>query len=243
MSIAFARWDEAARLYAVLARLDLGADAASLFDRGLVGGPWVAPLRAAYQAAPGRLVLQGVALLPAGELRSRLRDDPPAGLADALGRRLCSAAADGLDAIADEPLDYASVPREILEPLQALRSALWERTGPPPALTVVDCPALGRAGRAVAAPEGRVVAVSLAEPAEHVLCQVLHEEIHAVTDPLVRHSWTSGGASRDTAVGTPGYARHQALETAAIEVGDALVAARAPRWSDAYRRWRARFGV
>ncbi len=243
MSIAFERWDEAARLYAVLARLDLGADAASLFDAGLATGPWVAPLLTAYRAAPGRLVLQGVALLHPGELRSRLRDNPPAGLTDALGRRLCSAAADGLDATAHEPPHYASVPREIIEPLQALRTALWERVGPPPALTVVDCPALGRAGRAITAPQGRVVAVSVAEPSEHVLCQVLHEETHAVTDPLVRQSWGAAGASRDTAAGTPGYARHQALETAAIEVGDALIAARAPRWSSAYRRWRTRFGV
>lgn len=138
---------------------------------------------------------------------------------------------------------YAEAPTQILEPLQLLRSALWERQGTPPALTVVDCPALGRAGRAVASGQGRVVAVSLAEPAEHVLCQVLHEETHAVTDGLVRESWTPSGAARDTAVDSPGYARHQALETAAIEVGDALIAARAPAWSDAYQRWRARFGV
>lgn len=243
MSIAFVRWEGAARLYAVLARLDLGADAASLFDARLPGGAWVQPLLAAYRAAPGRLMLHGVALLRSTDLRACLRDEPPPGLDDAAGRRLCAASLDALDATAADPLNYAEVPSEIVEPLQALRLALWERVGPPPALRVVDCPALGRAGRAVAAEQGRVVAVSLAEPAEHVFCQVLHEETHAVTDPLVRDSWTPSGPSRDTAVGGPGYARHQALETAAIEVGDALIAARAPVWNDAYQRWRARFGV
>ncbi len=243
VSITFVRWDEAARLYAVLARLDLGADAASLYNPRLPAGPWVPPLLEAYRAAPGRLVLQGVGLLGRGDLCARLRDQPPAGLEDASGRRLCAATADGLDATTSEPLHYAEAPREIVEPLQVLRAALWERVGPPPALVLVDCPALGAAGRAVTGTEGRVVAVSLAEPAEHVLCQVLHEETHAVTDPLVRRSWPAGGAIRDTAVGSPGYARHRALETAAVEVGDALIAARAPKWSEAYDRWRSRFGV
>lgn len=243
VSIAFVRWEGAARLYAVLARLNLGADAASIFDAGLPGGSWVQPLLDAYRAAPGRLVLHAVPLLGAGGVRTVLEDEPPRGLQDPPGRRLCAAALEALDATAAEAVSYAATPVEIVEPLQTLRTALWERVGPPPSLTIADCPALGRAGRAAAAAQGRVVAVSLAESPEHVLCQALHEETHAVTDPLVRQSWTSAGARRDTAVGSQGYARHQALETAAVEVGDALIAARAPAWSGAYRRWRARFGV
>ena len=85
--------------------------------------------------------------------------------------------------------------------------------------------------------------MSLAEPAEHVLCQVLHEETHVVTDPIVCAQWPADGPARDTAVGSAGYERHRALETAAVEVGEAVIAARAPRWLDAYRRWRGRYGV
>ncbi|MGH1343449.1 MAG: hypothetical protein ACRBN8_17955 [Nannocystales bacterium] len=242
MNIDFVRWDQAARLYAVLARLDLGADAASLYDARLATGPWVESLLDAYQAAPKRLLLHGAPLVLSEEGRPLEVDIPPAGLSDASGRRLWAATLEGLEAIASEPLQYAEVPAEIIEPLGVLRAALWERVGPPPPLTVVDCPALRRAGRAVQSTHGRLVGVSLAEPAEHLLCQVLHEETHALTDPVVRQAWSAAGAGRDTSVGSPGYARHQALEAAAVEVGDALIAARAPQWSDAYRRWRARFG-
>lgn len=243
MSIAFVRWDDAARLYAVLAHLDLGADAANLYDPTLPDQVWVQPLLEAYRAAPGRLMLHGVGLLAQTGLRARLREAPPVGLRDPQGRRLCSLAAEAMETLADVPLRYASVPETIVAPLQTLRDALWEREGRAPPLCVADCPALGRAGRAVATDVGRVVAVSLAEPADHVLCQVLHEETHAVTDPVVRGSWGAGGPARDTAAGSAGFARHRALETAAIEVGEALIQARAPRWADAYARWRARFGV
>ncbi len=243
MSIAFVRWDDAARIYAVLAHLDLGADAANLYDPSLPVQAWAAELLEAYRAAPGRLMLHGVGLLAGTGLVARLRDEPPAGLRDPRGRRLCHLVADAMGALSDAAVPYAQVPDEIVEPLRTLRAALWEREGRAPPLCIADCPALGRAGRAVATDAGRVVAVSLAEPAEHVLCQVLHEETHAVTDPVVRATWSSGGPPRDTAAGSPGFARHRALETAAIEVGEALIQARAPQWSDAYQRWRARFGV
>ncbi|MCA9654818.1 MAG: hypothetical protein KC501_33185, partial [Myxococcales bacterium] len=133
-----------------------------------------------------------------------------------------------------------AVAQELGEPLQRLRAALWEQQGPPPPLIVLDCPALGLAGRGGADERGRVVAVSLAAPIEHLLCQILHEEVHAITDPVVRTQ--GGGATQDTRAGTPGHALHAALEHAALEVGRAVIEARAPAWSQAYARWQARFG-
>ena len=59
--------------YEVLARADLGRDAASLFDpTRRVDAAWVEPLRRAYLAAPGRLLIQAIPLL--AEEHESLRD-------------------------------------------------------------------------------------------------------------------------------------------------------------------------
>lgn len=245
------RVESVALAYHLLAHLDLGRDAASLFDRRLPDRPWRDPLHRAYMAAPGRLIVHALPLLHSGRLEHALRHALPSSLHDAAGRRLAACFADAMEA---ERPEYSAafeastvsdrvlrerVHRQIGSDLHRLRAALWERQGPPPPLRVYDCRSLGPAGRAASTPTGRVVAVSLNEPIDHVLCQILHEEIHAITDPVVRA--TTGEQLRDTRAGTPGHAVHEALERAAIEVGDALVAARAPRFSAAYSRWRRRF--
>lgn len=242
-SVKFAQWHDAALLFFVLAHLDLGADAANLFDPRLPARPWTDGLLAAYRRAPCRLAAHGVALHHPHRLREAL-----ASLAgdDALSTEDRSLWLALTDAVQAERRGFAPQfgPRrdEILEPLNALRCGLWERIGVAPPLTIVDCPALGRAGRAIARGEQRIIAVSLAEPTEHVLCQVLHEDIHAVTDPAIAAQWSDAGPDRDTAAGSPGFSRHQELEVAAVEVGDALIRSRAPEWNDAYRRWRTRMG-
>jgi hypothetical protein len=239
--------------YHVLAHLDLGRDAASLFDPRLPERPWREPLHRAYLDAPGRLTVHALPLTDPEGLDDVLRRTPPASLADGPGRTLAKWFADAMQAQHSRfeatlemtaELDRArrrEVRDRIASDLHSLRAALWERQGPAPPLRIYDCPSLGPAGRAASTREGRAVAVSLAEPIGHVLCQIIHEEIHAVTDPVVRAS--AGPQPRDTRVGAPGHEVHEALEHAAIEVGEALIAARAPRWSQAYRRWRARFGV
>lgn len=247
--IRWARELEPALVFHVLAHLDLGRDAASIYDETLPEHAWVAGLREAYAAAPGRLQAQAVGLRHCEGLAG-LRETPPPGLRDDAGRRLLEHL---LDAMASEREAFVdawsacaaeaearrvAVAAQIAEPLDVLRRALWEQRGEPSSLTVLDCPALGLAGRGASDSRGRIVAVSLAAPIEHLLCQILHEEIHPVTDPVIRETMPS--TPQDTRSGTAGHALHAALEHAAIEVGEALILARAPEWSAAYARWRGR---
>lgn len=247
------RAPEAALCYHVLAHLPLEHDAASLFDETLPPRPWVDTLWSAYAAAPGRLVVQGLGLYyPEGGIEA-LVDAPPPGLRDDAGRRLLDAFVlataheresfmrgwDATTTLAEATM--AEVSARVIEPLTRLRRALWEQQGPAPPLTVLDCPALGRAGRGGGTPSERRVAVSLSAPVEHLLCQILHEEVHPVTDPAVLGGPV--GAAQDTRRGSAGHATHAALEHAAIEVGEALILARAPQWAEAYARWRARWGA
>jgi hypothetical protein len=247
-AIRFERWPTAALAYHVLAHLDLGRDAASLFDDTLPPRPWVAGLRAAYLAAPGRLAVHAAPLSCGDRLVERLRNAAPASLRDGPGRALAQAFANAIDREAPEflaswdrqdPRSLVDVANAIGEPLARLRRALWERTAEPPPLVVVHCPALGRHARATRRDDARIVAADCTQSIEWLACQVLHEEIHAITDPAVLAG--RDASARDTRVGTPGFVLHAELERAAIEVGDALVRARAPEWADAYARWRAAF--
>jgi len=250
-AIRWARELEPALVFHVLSHLELGRDAASIFDETLPERAWVEGLREAYATAAGRLQLHAVGLRFREGIEG-LRSEPPPGLRDPAGRRVL---AELIDAMASERAAFeaawiastataearrAEVVARIATPLDVLRRALWEQHGEPPPLTVLDCPALGLAGRAANDLHGRIVAVSLAAPIDHLLCQILHEEIHPVTDPVIRETMPS--ATQDTRAGTAGHALHAALEHAAIEVGEALIAARASDWTGAYARWRGRFG-
>ena len=235
-------------VYHVLSHLDLGRDAASLHDPARPARPWVEPLRAAYEAAPARLAVQVLPLRASDleHLRRVLASAAPGSLAACL----LDAVEEQLGAVearwaADRP---AAVRRlGSLRPwlgarLAPLREALWARTDQPaPPLRLLDCPSLAAGdwslGRATWDGGGRVCAVSLAPPREHVLCQVLHEEVHPVTDP------GEAAAGQDTRPGTAGHAGHRARELRAVEVGQELVDARAPELAAAYAAWRARYGV
>jgi hypothetical protein len=248
------RWERAAEpalVFHVLAHLPLGRDAASLYDETLPVRSWASGLCDAYAAAPGRLQVHALGLWHRAGLEA-LREAPPAGLRDPAGRCLLTSL---LDAMASERRAFmrgweasaaeaearrAEVAARITEPLTVLREALWEPHGDPPPLTLLDCPALHLAGRATSDANGHVIAVNLAAPIDHLLCQILHEEVHPVTDPVVRD--TLPPAVQDTRAGTPGHALHAAIEHAALAVGEAVILARAPEWTDAYARWRGRFG-
>lgn len=247
MGIRFERWPIAAVAYHVLAHLDLGRDAASLYDDTLPTKPWTPALLAAYAAARGRLAVHGAPLWYGERLVARLREGVPAMLRDTEGRALASAFADAIEAEAPDYLlaferdetSLADVATSLAAPLSRLRAALWERVGAAPPLVVVHCPALGKRARAGTQADARIVATDCAQPIEWLACQVLHEEIHAITDDAVLAG--RDARARDTRAGMPGFALHDELERAAIEVGDALVQARAPEWAQAYARWRATF--
>ncbi len=247
-AIRFERWPTAALAYHVLAHLDLGRDAANLFDDTLPPRPWVAGLHAAYLAASGRLAVHAAPLAYGDSLVQRLRAGAPASLRDGPGRALAHAFAAAIECEApqflpawdrEDACSLVEVANAIGEPLARLRGALWERSGEPLPLLVVHCPALGRHARATRRDDASIVAADFTQSIEWLACQVLHEEIHAITDTAVLAG--RDASARDTRVGTPGFRLHAELERTAIEVGDALVRARAPEWIGAYAHWRAAF--
>lgn len=260
---------EHARLaYAVLARLDLGRDAANLYDPTLPKRPWTPTLQARWRPAVGRLELHFAPLrvddLPA--LLQWLAPPGPRALQDAPGQALAQAFALALGEEAaqtpeggvgpadpaqtrhqGETADLLARARAVVGPdLTVLRRALWSRVGrPPPPLQVWHVRALRGHGRALGRPGERVCATDLSASPAAVLCQLLHEECHPVSDPGVMAG--SGGASvaggRDTRVGAAGYDQHLALERGAVELGAEVVAETLPRLAPGYARWRVRFGL
>jgi radical SAM superfamily enzyme YgiQ (UPF0313 family)/protein-L-isoaspartate O-methyltransferase len=237
--------------YHVLGWLDLGQDAASLHDPARPLRPWVAPLHAAWHAAPRRLHLQVLALRfhDPRDLIQRLRLRPPAPLRGEADLALAQAFADALEAEAsafaqgwsarDAQARIDALQATVGPALTELRGLLWSaQDREPPPLRVIHSPGLGRAGRATTYDGERRVGVSLDQPDEHVLMQVLHEEVHPVTDPIVLAEWDDT-TPRDTRSGSAGHALHQRLEAVAIGATQALIQARAPRWLPAFEGWLA----
>jgi hypothetical protein len=253
-SIELGEREHLALFFHVLAHVNLGSDAASLFDGALDPQPWAATIEKAYARAPGRLAIHGRPLLC--ETRASLFDwlgSPDGGMADEAGRQLGHALIVGMEAESDafsvEWRAELELRRRRVETMEArlvaaldpLRAALWERQGGAPPLLVLNCPAMGRHGRAIRHRHGHVVAVSLDEPFEMSLCQIFHEEVHPISDPAVLNG--RDGGARDTRAGRSGHGLHAELEIAAIEVGQAVIDARLPELSPAYARWRARYRV
>jgi radical SAM superfamily enzyme YgiQ (UPF0313 family)/protein-L-isoaspartate O-methyltransferase len=238
--VSVVRWEGPARAFAVFARLDLGADAASCHDARLPTPAWAPALAAAWSAAPGRLALVAeVMRYPTVDALVQALAQPPEALRDPAGRALCEGFAAALAMVEDTPERAApGIDQRIL----CLRRLLFAAAPtPPPPLVVLDCPALGPRGRATTFEGLRRVAVSLDEPADFVVMQVLHEEMHVVTDPHVLGE--HAGATRDTRVGTEGWALHAALEEMAILATHALLSAKAPEELPAFQAWCTRMGV
>jgi hypothetical protein len=244
------KWPHAELHYFVLSHLDLGADAANLHRADRDDKPWQDKLEALYRAAPGRIYLQVIPLyvddLEAEMewLRSgrALRDDDSLRAARFLA-----------DVLEREARDQQPDKREFGEEFRAqlgvlaeLRSHLWastQRERPP--LTIIDCPSLANGrwthGRGAPLERGHRVAVAIGADPLPALIQVLHEEIHPVSDPVVRARFD--GVTQATEANSAGYALHAAIEERAIEVGRRLLEAHAPRaWRRVYREWCGRFG-
>lgn len=233
--------------YRVLSHLDLGDDRANLFDPGLPDRAWVPRLADAYRSTPHRDLVQVLPLWFVGRgegdvtvgdvldsLRDATGDDELAGaLADAYrGESAQEAPRPADDSGGRDPSESLE---SIREPLARLRAELWsEVDGSVPDLRLVDVPALKTPGgwtrgRGHSAGGGRIVAVSLGVRPVRSLLQVLHEEVHPVTDPVVRHA----GAPSDRDTPTP--------ESLAIETGRALVESVIPELAEDYAAWQRRF--
>jgi anaerobic magnesium-protoporphyrin IX monomethyl ester cyclase len=245
-AVRFARWLAPAVLFEVLACSDLGADVAGL------GGPrqrpmpeWAERVSACWPRASGRLALQALGLMYAEpEALLRALRSPPGELGDEAGRALCAAVADGVQSCLERwPAGWptaslsGSVPNAdaLHEALSSLREGLWSPRGlRPPPLLVLDVPALGPRARATRHQGLRRVATSLAEPMDHALMQILHEEMHEITDPLVQ---LPEHLARDTRPDQPGFEVHRQLEQTAIAATAAYLEARAPERLPAFTRW------
>jgi hypothetical protein len=108
-------------------------------------------------------------------------------------------------------------------------------------LEVEACPSLSGAGRAVRLGDRYLVAVPLPadeEERESAFLQLLHECCHPIADPLVTP--VEPAAEYSTAHASPGRARHDLRERAALVVGHRWTSVD-DRWTAAYLRWAARF--
>lgn len=235
--------------YRVLRHLDLGADRANLFDPELPERAWEGRLVDAYRSSPHRDLVQVLPLWLVG------RGEGDAPLSDILDLLLEATGDDALvgalaDAYRDETdrgiLSNSDETRDrqpeetletIREPLGRLRGELWSEVDRcVPDLRILDVPALETRrgwtrGRGHSAGGERIVAVSLRVSPVRALLQVFHEEVHPVTDPVVRETDSSERDSRSRA------------EALALETGRALVASVVPELVDDYDAWQRRFDL
>ena len=235
--------------YRVLSHLDLGKDAANLYDGRHPRRPWVEGLLANYRAAPGRLLLHIIPLLCTdleGEFQL-LRSNPPQALADEAGRRLCCCFADALQSEARRRLPAFEAIEAIdwLDDLIRCRALLYGPTGKsPPPLQIFDAPSLAAEGgwthgRATVWRGRHYVAASLTK-GRAAFVQVLHEEIHPVTDPPIRSEYAE--LTQDTRADSSGFELHCRLERRAIKIGATVIDEAAPQFGPLYSQWRQRFG-
>ena len=218
----FERWAGVQRGYHVLAHLDLGPDAASIHDPALKA-PWVSELTAAVLTSPHRITLQGVVLQckTDEDLYAALKARPETVYA------LFAEACRQVTPPSPKPVRHDGLDRE----LERLAGLLWQHRPPP--LRLIDAPSLGRHGRASWRGKERLVAVNAAMPREHIVQQVVHEWMHAITDPLVQ----AEKGARDTRVGSDGFAIHQQLEQVALMATEALFTEKAPEHLPGFRSW------
>ena len=242
----------AALHYFVLSHLNLERDAASLYKPRDIRPDWVTPLLNAYRAAPGRLGVH-FAPLRVSDIIALFGwlERPPPQMHTPADRALCDALYGALEgeaaafeerwnATCADAARIAEVTRALIE-LKAVMTALWARRDrEPPALIVLDAPDLGGRARGWLSAGRQCVATSLTEPLEHVLCQVLHEAIHPVSDLEVG---LAGRPTRDTHAEGLGYETHRALELAAVKLGAELVEGHAPSLTSAYQAWSRHVGL
>ena len=209
----------ASAYYGILRRLDLGANAASLYDGD--AAPWSARLEALYPSGPRSDFLQTLPLMTpnADALLRALRGR--GAFESALAGVFETYLDDYPERTRDQERRLDAAARSITGPLETARRALWQRAGrTPPAMLVLDVRTLGRHGRGASVADRQVVAASFALADEDLFCLVLHEDTHAVSDPDVVRDLP---LERSTAKRDAGYPIHRAVESAALRLADEVV--------------------
>lgn len=237
MTILFERRLVTSLVYHVLSKLELGGDAANLHDPSGSTPAWAPALLQAYlQAGPERIELQfaGLAFEALDSLllhAQRVATPLWARFQDALEAESKSFEVPYRAQEAEHRARIEVVAAELSPALVRLRRSLWSPREAPP-LTVLHAPALGPHGRGYPRRAQHRVAVSLAQPMEHVLCQIFHEEVHPVSDREL-----PGLSGRDTRADTPGVQLHRRIETHAVQRGAEIIAQAMPELLPGYRRW------
>lgn len=237
--ITFTWSEEVALHYYVLAHLDLGRDSANLFDATLPKKDWISDLQKAYENAPNRLFAQVPPIGMPSKLAGASREDKI--LAESLeqAKKLEAKSFAKFVQVQKDPVQVCAVAaRSLGPPLKILRAALWEtqKDRAIPLLHVYHCPSLGRSGRGAWDKSTRIVAVSLNTSIDYALCQIFHEEVHTISDALIQDKFPN--VRHDTRIDSRGAELHQALEIAAVELGQAIIEARMPTLIPAYQGWR-----
>lgn len=137
----------------------------------------------------------------------------------------------------------ASMPMSILSPLlrdfQRCRRSLFQ--GAPPSLTLLHSPALYSSGRgAQFSADHRLIAVSFLSSSSWVFCQMLHEEVHVVTDLLFDPTQLT---SRDSRQNQTGYMVHQTLELKAVDRTSELIRQSCPQRIPDDINWRTTYQI
>lgn len=224
--------------YDVLARLDIGPNAASIFDGRTA--PWSERLAALHPNGDRSDHVQVLPLITPGieELIAILRqagdfEHELAAVVEATAP-IAAAGWTELRPVYEQRLDEAVA--AIAEPLAAARTALWTRAKKrPPPLLVLDARPLGRHARGASFEGRQIVAASFDQSDEDLFCRLLHEETHAVSDPAVFRE--HAGRTRSTNRGDDGYAVHRAVEAAALSLADDVVNEAVPELARHHHAW------
>ncbi len=237
-SICPAQWPAASLWFGIWAGVDLGDDRANSYLSATGTPTWAPAIAEAWTRTPNALSILALGLQfeAIDELEQALI---------VRGGALCEALLAAIRAeregfeqgwamtarLRAQRLDGVSAQ---LETLHRWRQWLWTVKGPPPPLLLLDVPALGAQARAATVGERRVVAADLGRAEDLLLLQILHEEVHPITDPVVLRDFTQ---ARETQPGTPGFVVHRELERVAVAATEAFLKARDPQWIPAFERW------
>lgn len=239
MSVVFGLSRAVASYYHVLRGIDLGADASSLFDG--VERPWSAELSRLYPRGTNLATRLQVLPLVAPDLETvtrRLRAMEDAfclALADVLDREAPALRDDWNRQLPDLQTRTDAVAETMTEELEVARTVLWSYANRTPAKALILHASIDGHGRAATTTGHQVIAVSFADPDAQLFCQILHEDTHAISDPMVMATWNGG--PRSTKRGAPGFTLHEVLEARALALTHDVLARTVPQRLADYERW------